>query len=610
MFKRTDRQVPLFTPASQVPKSAAERLKATWAEGFQREVLPVLLEVEGEFASLYSELGRPNWSVARLIGLMILQDLEDLDDQSVLDRLMFDVRYQHALGVASDDAYLSRRSFVAFRSRLAERDPKMKLVRKVFESIRDEALADLRLSSGKQRLDSTQIMSNIQNHARADLFGKTLRHFVLGLQARWPDRLDRLDVKLREWALSDAEGWFGRAGTDRRVVLQQRAAWALSVVETFAADKEVADDERYQFVVRLLAEQCVVVDRQRGRGTDGGASGADAGGENGAEPAATAASEDAASEQSAQQQSAGESAAAEQVSAEPASDADVAAGAMSRVKLLPNPVVGSGLQSPFDPDAGYGHKGRGYLVQITETCGNQGTEIVTDYGVVPANVSDKTQVVPVLERLGPSLLPQTLFADSGYATMGNMLTAREQGVELYAPVIHGQLPKDFVGREAFTFDETTGEVTLCPQGHRPVRHGLRSSDNKDKPTLHAYFDGKLCRQCPLLGRCAARSPNNGKKGNFHVELLPSLRERDLALDRQRDAKWWKPYQIRSGIEATASELKRRHGMGRLRVRRKERVTLKVALKTTACNVKRWVRAILIGFAGPGAVQPAEAPQPA
>lgn len=601
MFKPTDRQVPLFTPATQVPKSAAERLKVTWAEGFQREVLPVLFEVEGEFASLYSEMGRPNWSVARLVGLMILQDLEDLDDQSVLDRLMFDVRYQHALGVTSDDAYLSRRSFVAFRSRLAERDPEMKLVRKVFERVRNEALADLRLSSGKQRLDSTHIMSNIQTHARADLFGKTLRHFVRGLRDRWPDRLERLDPKLREWALSDVEGWFGKAGADRRVVLQQRAEWALSVVETFAADQEVAADERYQLVARLLAEHCVVQSGPQAGSTDSGncgegkasSAGTAADGQTGAEPVTAAPDEGSAGAD------AGEDAGEDQASPSGAVDTMV-----SRVKVLATPAVASGLQSPFDPDAGYGQKGRGYLVQITETCGNEGTEIVTDYGVVPANVSDKTQVVPVLERLGPTLLPQTLFADSGYATMGNIEKAREQGIELYSPVSTGPLPKDFVGRERFTFDETTGEVTLCPQGHRPLRHGLRSSDNDDKPTLHAYFDRKVCSGCPLFGRCAVRAPNSGKKGHCHVELLPSLRQRDHALERQRHAKWWKPYKIRSGIEATASELKRRHGMGRLRVRRKPRVTLKVALKAIACNAKRWIRAVLGRVERPNRLQPA------
>ena len=39
-----------------------------------------------------------------------------------------------------------------------------------------------------------------------------------------------------------------------------------------------------------------------------------------------------------------------------------------------------------------------------------------------------------------------------------------------------------------------------------------------------------------------------------------------------------------------SELKRAHGLGRLRVRRKNRVRLQVAFKATACNIKRWAAA--------------------
>jgi hypothetical protein len=51
----------------------------------------------------------------------------------------------------------------------------------------------------------------------------------------------------------------------------------------------------------------------------------------------------------------------------------------------------------------------------------------------------------------------------------------------------------------------------------------------------------------------------------------------------------KRYAARAGIEATASELKRAHGMGRLWVRRDSRVRLAVFLKSIACNVKRMVK---------------------
>jgi hypothetical protein len=48
------------------------------------------------------------------------------------------------------------------------------------------------------------------------------------------------------------------------------------------------------------------------------------------------------------------------------------------------------------------------------------------------------------------------------------------------------------------------------------------------------------------------------------------------------------HKIRSGIEATNSELKRCHGFGKLRVRGRPRVTLAVHLKVLALNVKRYV----------------------
>ena len=47
-----------------------------------------------------------------------------------------------------------------------------------------------------------------------------------------------------------------------------------------------------------------------------------------------------------------------------------------------------------------------------------------------------------------------------------------------------------------------------------------------------------------------------------------------------------------GYRATNSELKRRHGLGALRVRRRGRVVLAVYLKALACNIKRMLRALV------------------
>jgi hypothetical protein len=86
-------------------------------------VLPILFRNEDRYAMLYGATGRPNFSVARLLGLCLLQEWNDLSDQEALDTFSFDVRWRYALDVSDEEDYLSRRSLVEFRRRLAAKDP-------------------------------------------------------------------------------------------------------------------------------------------------------------------------------------------------------------------------------------------------------------------------------------------------------------------------------------------------------------------------------------------------------------------------------------------------------------------------------------------------------
>jgi hypothetical protein len=141
-------------------------------------------------------------------------------------------------------------------------------------------------------------------------------------------------------------------------------------------------------------------------------------------------------------------------------------------------------------------------------------------------------------------------------------------------------------------------VVQCPQGHKPVDHQRRSSNNKKGSALHAIFNGDVCRACSKLRQCPVRGPNNRQRGcdlrnsngQFRLEITAKLRLRDqMYADQQTDA-WKKRYKIRSGIEATMSELKRSHGIGKLRVRRSSKVSFAVVCKVIACNIKRWAKA--------------------
>ena len=181
MYKKTNPQQKIFGVDAQLSTALRTRLKASWAYLFRVEVLPILLESEDQFALLYGKTGRPNFSVARLLGLCLLPELNNLSDQQALDTLGFDIRWRYALDVSEDDAYLSRRSLVEFRRRLAAKDPEMKLVRGVFERISNAAIKKLGLSASDKRVDSILVISNVRSSGRFDLFLNTITFFLKSL---------------------------------------------------------------------------------------------------------------------------------------------------------------------------------------------------------------------------------------------------------------------------------------------------------------------------------------------------------------------------------------------------------------------------------------------
>ena len=524
MYKPTSPQQKLFGVETQVSPSLRGRLESSWAHLFRCEVLPILFRKEDDYAMLYGTTGRPNFSVARLLGLCLLQEWNDLSDQEALDTFSFDVRWRYALDLNDNEDYLSRRSLVEFRRRLAAKDPEMKLVRAVFDNIRDSAIDKLGLSVAHQRLDSTHVISNVRLRGRLALFSNTLRLFLKSLDE---DHFARVPTAIQEWYAREPEGWFGLGPAEQKVTLEELAQYLYELIVIFEKDEL---GEPYQLLTRLFAEQCEC------------------------------------SEESVQ---------------------------------VKKKTEGAVLQSPYDPDASCGHKGPGYSLHIAETCNNgEKPEIITDYEVHGAARSDIGKALSVIDRLAVAeCKPDTLFADGGYPSVPSALQVKEQDIEFITPVNRSRLSEDVVGRDRFHFD-AEGLVTQCPRGHTPVDHRVLSGNNSTRRSLHAIFDGAICRSCTMLDRCPVRAPNHRTKGcqarntigDFRLEITPEIRLRDHMHALQQTTAWKDRYKIRAGIEATNSELKRAHGIGRLRVRRIAKVCFAVACKVIACNIKRWAKA--------------------
>jgi hypothetical protein len=538
MYKKTTPQQKLFGVDTALSPSLRNRLESSWAHLFKIEVLPILFRNEDRYAVLYGKTGRPNFSVARVLGLCLLQELNDLSDQQALDTFSFDIRWRYALDVSDEEDYLSRRSLVEFRRRLAAKDPEMKLVRNVFDHIRDSAIKKLSLSTRDQRLDSTHIISNIRTRGRLALFSNTLTVFLKGLNE---DQFARVPEAIQQWHRSESEGWFGLGPAEQKVKLEQLAQYLYELIVIFENDQEIQSTEPHQLLERLFREQC-------------------------------------------------------ELHKESLLEKDSSNGNKIQIKKKPE---GETLQSPYDPDASYGHKGSGYSVHITETCNNCGkTEIITDYEVHGAARSDAGKALSVIERLDAGgVKPETLFADGGYPSVPSALKVVEQEIEFIAPVNRSRLSEEIIGRDLFQFD-SEGFATQCPMGHRPIDHRILSGNNTSRRCLHAIFDGDICRSCNMLDQCPVRTPNHRSRGcqaretvgDFRLQITPEIRLRDQMYANQQKTEWKDRYKIRSGIEATNSELKRSHGIGKLRVRRAAKVCFAVACKVIACNIKRWAKA--------------------
>ena len=253
MYKRTPPQQKLLGVETQVSPSLRNRLESSWAHLFRCEVFPILFRNEDRYAMLYGTTGRPNFSVARLLGLCLLQEWNDLSDQEALDEFSFDIRWRYALDVGEEEDYLSRRSLVEFRRRLAAKDPEMKLVRNVFDNVRDSALSKLSLSAGNQRLDSTHIISNIRVRGRLALFSNTLTQFLKSLNE---DQLLRVPKAIQEWHSREPEGWFGLGPAEQKIKLQELAQYLYELIVLFEKDDELTGSEPYQLLKRLFSEQC------------------------------------------------------------------------------------------------------------------------------------------------------------------------------------------------------------------------------------------------------------------------------------------------------------------------------------------------------------------
>ena len=156
MFRIRDPQESLWQSQFLVTPKKAKRLERSWAEVFRNEALPLI--DEERFAPMYCvDNGRPNRAVQTVLGVHLLKEMFNLTDDEALEQLEFNLLWHHALRLDIEETHLPQKTLHNFRVRLMQHDGG----RLAFQETTDRIIQALGIRTGKQRLDSTHIMSNI-----------------------------------------------------------------------------------------------------------------------------------------------------------------------------------------------------------------------------------------------------------------------------------------------------------------------------------------------------------------------------------------------------------------------------------------------------------------
>jgi hypothetical protein len=192
MFRKNKRSIQplLISHVSELPARSKKLLEGSWAATFREEVFGRICEER--FAVLYADCpSRPNVPVNVLMGLEILKAGRGWSDEELYEHFVFDLQVRYALGCDNfGEGDFDLRTLYYFRHALSEYalKEKINLVQLTFTDITDQQIKVLEIKTGMQRMDSTDIASNIADLSRLELLITVLQRLYRILSAKDQER--------------------------------------------------------------------------------------------------------------------------------------------------------------------------------------------------------------------------------------------------------------------------------------------------------------------------------------------------------------------------------------------------------------------------------------
>jgi hypothetical protein len=134
---------------------------------------------EAPFAVLYAKMpSRPNYPVNVLVGLEYLKAGFGWSDKEMYEAFLYNMQVRYALGYDEfGKGYFDLRTLYYFRERLSRymQEKGVNLLDQAFEQVTDQQIVAFQIKTKLQRMDSTQVGSNIRRIGRVQLLVEVLQ---------------------------------------------------------------------------------------------------------------------------------------------------------------------------------------------------------------------------------------------------------------------------------------------------------------------------------------------------------------------------------------------------------------------------------------------------
>ncbi|MFE9934302.1 IS1182 family transposase [Streptomyces sp. NPDC005533] len=496
------------------------------------------------FTDAFPGRGAPAQSPGLLALVTVLQFAENLTDRQAADALRDRLSWKYALGTELTAIGFDFTALSKFRARLVGHG----LERVVFDRLVEHCrVTGLIGAGGKQRSDSTHVISAVRDLNRLELAGESVRAALEALALTAPSWLTgavpvtewevRYAARIDSWKLPSSQGKRDRLAE----VYGQDAHLLLHALHAPGTPGWLREIEPVRLLRQIFLQTYYVhtdtpgreVVRKREAGVDG-----------------------------------------------------VPPGHLR-------------LASPYDADARWSAKADelfwcGYKVHLTETChapakaeaeAERGLRLVTDVHTTLATVPDVKATTPIQQSLAArELSPGEHYLDSGYPSADLVAQAADRGITMVTPLLADHSPQaraaEGFDKSAFRIDWAARQVR-CPEG--ATSRGWYPVTQHGRDAIVIDFARADCRPCPSNTKCTASG-----RGTRMLTLRPrELHERTAAARAEQATESWRSkYALRAGIEGTINQALDITGIRRARYRGLPKTTLQHAFSATAINVVR------------------------